>query len=45
LGYIGLIKAPSLSLADPPVLPPVAATAIGRGGYTGTIMAPRSRRS
>ena len=40
--YIGLIKAPSLSLAEPLVLPSVAAAVIGgtsifsgRGGYTG----------
>jgi ribose transport system permease protein len=43
--YVGLIKAPSLSLADPLVLPSVAAAVIGgtsifggRGGYTGTII-------
>ncbi|MBL8580895.1 MAG: ABC transporter permease [Rhizobiaceae bacterium] len=43
--YIGLIKAPSLSLAEPLVLPSVAAAVIGgtsifggRGGYTGTIL-------
>ncbi|TPJ13275.1 ABC transporter permease [Mesorhizobium sp. B2-7-3] len=43
--YIGLIKAPSLSLAEPLVLPSVAAAVIGgtsifggRGGYTGTII-------
>ena len=43
--YIGLIKAPSLSLADPLLLPSVAAAVIGgtsifggRGGYTGTIV-------
>ncbi|MBZ9660069.1 ABC transporter permease [Mesorhizobium sp. ESP-6-4] len=43
--YIGLIKAPSLSLAEPLVLPSVAAAVIGgtsifggRGGYTGTIV-------
>jgi ribose transport system permease protein len=43
--YVGLIKAPSLSLAEPLVLPSVAAAVIGgtsifggRGGYTGTIL-------
>ncbi|RRI07752.1 ABC transporter permease [Mesorhizobium tamadayense] len=43
--YIGLIKAPSLSLAEPLVLPSVAAAVIGgtsifggRGGYMGTII-------
>ncbi|WP_352630303.1 hypothetical protein [Mesorhizobium sp. M0227] len=43
--YFGLIKATSLSLAEPLVLPPVAAVVIGgtsifggRGGYTGTII-------
>ena len=43
--YVGLIKAPSLSLAEPLVLPSVAAAVIGgtsifggRGGYTGTIV-------
>jgi ribose transport system permease protein len=43
--YVGLIKAPSLSLADPLLLPSVAAAVIGgtsifggRGGYTGTIL-------
>jgi ribose transport system permease protein len=43
--YIGLIKAPSLSLAEPLVLPSVAAAVIGgtsifggRGGYSGTIL-------
>lgn len=43
--YIGLIKSPSLSLAEPLVLPSVAAAVIGgtsifggRGGYTGTIV-------
>ncbi|MER8894440.1 ABC transporter permease [Mesorhizobium sp. M0676] len=43
--YIGLIKAPSLSLAEPLVLPSVAAAVIGgtsifggRGGYTGTVI-------
>jgi ribose transport system permease protein len=43
--YVGLIKAPSLSLADPLLLPSVAAAVIGgtsifggRGGYTGTIV-------
>jgi ribose transport system permease protein len=45
LVYVGLIKAPSLSLAAPLVLPSVAAAVIGgtsifggRGGYTGTIV-------
>lgn len=43
--YVGLIKAASLSLAEPLVLPSVAAAVIGgtsifggRGGYTGTIV-------
>ena len=43
--YVGLIKAPSLSLAEPLVLPSVAAAVIGgtsifggRGGYAGTIV-------
>ncbi|MEQ1949805.1 ABC transporter permease [Mesorhizobium sp. CN2-181] len=43
--YMGLIRAPSLSLAEPLVLPSVAAAVIGgtsifggRGGYTGTII-------
>jgi ribose transport system permease protein len=43
--YLGLIKAPSLSLADPLLLPSVAAAVIGgtsifggRGGYAGTIV-------
>jgi ribose transport system permease protein len=43
--YIGLIKAPSLALADPLLLPSVAAAVIGgtsifggRGGYAGTIV-------
>jgi ribose transport system permease protein len=43
--YVGLIKAPSLSLAEPLVLPSVAAAVIGgtsifggRGGYAGTIL-------
>jgi ribose transport system permease protein len=43
--YVGLIKAPSLSLVEPLVLPSVAAAVIGgtsifggRGGYTGTIV-------
>jgi ribose transport system permease protein len=43
--YMGLIRAPSLSLAEPLVLPSVAAAVIGgtsifggRGGYTGTIV-------
>jgi ribose transport system permease protein len=43
--YIGLITAPSLSLAEPLLLPSVAAAVIGgtsifggRGGYTGTII-------
>ena len=43
--YMGLIKAPSLSLAEPLVLPSVAAAVIGgtsifggRGGYSGTIV-------
>jgi ribose transport system permease protein len=45
LVYVGLIKAPSLSLAVPLLLPSVAAAVIGgtsifggRGGYTGTIV-------
>lgn len=43
--YVGLIKAPSLSLVNPLVLPSVAAAVIGgtsifggRGGYAGTIL-------
>ena len=43
--YVGLIKAPSLSLAAPLLLPSVAAAVIGgtsifggRGGYAGTIV-------
>ena len=43
--YVGLIRAPSLSLAEPLVLPSVAAAVIGgtsifggRGGYAGTIV-------
>ena len=43
--YVGLIKAPSLSLAEPLMLPSVAAAVIGgtsifggRGGYPGTIV-------
>jgi ribose transport system permease protein len=43
--YVGLIKAPSLSLAVPLLLPSVAAAVIGgtsifggRGGYAGTIV-------
>jgi len=43
--YMGLIRAPSLSLAEPLVLPSVAAAVIGgtsifggRGGYAGTII-------
>jgi ribose transport system permease protein len=43
--YLGLIKTPSLSLADPLLLPSVAAAVVGgtsifggRGGYTGTIV-------
>ncbi|MBL4768296.1 MAG: ABC transporter permease [Rhodobacteraceae bacterium] len=43
--YIGLIKAPSLSLLNPMLLPSVAAAVIGgtsifggRGGYSGTII-------
>jgi ribose transport system permease protein len=43
--YIGLIKSPSLSLAEPLVLPSVAAAVVGgtsifggRGGYSGTIV-------
>ncbi|MHA1566997.1 MAG: ABC transporter permease subunit, partial [Alphaproteobacteria bacterium] len=46
LVYVGLIKAPSLSLAVPLLLPSVAAAVIGgtsifggRGGYAGTIVA------
>lgn len=45
LVYVGLIKAPSLSLADPLLLPAVAAAVIGgtsifggRGSYAGTIV-------
>ena len=45
LVYVGLIKAPSLSLAEPLLLPAVAAAVIGgtsmfggRGGYAGTIV-------
>lgn len=45
LVYVGLIKAPSLSLAEPLLLPSVAAAVIGgtsifggRGGYAGTIV-------
>lgn len=45
LVYVGLIKAPSLSLAEPLLLPAVAAAVIGgtsifggRGGYGGTIV-------
>jgi ribose transport system permease protein len=45
LVYVGLIKAPSLSLADPLLLPSVAAAVIGgtsifggRGSYSGTIV-------
>jgi ribose transport system permease protein len=45
LFYLGLIKAPSLSLADPLLLPSVAAAVVGgtsifggRGGYAGTIV-------
>ena len=45
LVYVGLIKAPSLSLAVPLLLPSVAAAVIGgtsifggRGGYSGTIV-------
>ncbi len=45
LVYVGLIKSASLSLAEPLVLPSVAAAVIGgtsifggRGGYTGTII-------
>jgi ribose transport system permease protein len=45
LVYVGLIKAPSLSLAEPLLLPSVAAAVIGgtsifggRGGYGGTIV-------
>ncbi len=45
LVYVGLIKAPSLSLAEPLLLPSVAAAVIGgtsifggRGGYPGTIV-------
>jgi ribose transport system permease protein len=43
--YVGLIKAPSLTLAEPLLLPSVAAAVIGgtsifggRGGYTGTVV-------
>jgi ribose transport system permease protein len=43
--YVGLIKAPSLSLAVPLLLPSVAAAVVGgtsifggRGGYAGTIV-------
>ncbi|HET7717092.1 MAG TPA: ABC transporter permease [Bauldia sp.] len=43
--YVGLIKAPSLSLAEPLLLPSVAAAVIGgtsifggRGGYAGTMV-------
>ncbi len=43
--YVGLIRAPSLSLAEPLLLPSVAAAVIGgtsmfggRGGYSGTIV-------
>ncbi|MGJ8583330.1 MAG: ABC transporter permease [Marinosulfonomonas sp.] len=43
--YVGLIKAPSLSLANPLMLPSVAAAVVGgtsifggRGGYGGTIL-------
>jgi len=43
--YVGLIKAPSLSLANPLLLPSVAAAVVGgtsifggRGSYTGTIV-------
>ncbi len=43
--YVGLIKAPSLSLLNPMMLPSVAAAVIGgtsifggRGGYSGTIL-------
>ncbi len=43
--YVGLIKAPSLSLVNPLLLPSVAAAVIGgtsifggRGGYSGTIL-------
>lgn len=43
--YVGLIKAPSLSLVNPLVLPSVAAAVVGgtsifggRGGYAGTIL-------
>ncbi|MBN9023029.1 MAG: ABC transporter permease [Rhizobiales bacterium] len=43
--YVGLIKAPSLSLAEPLLLPSVAAAVVGgtsifggRGGYPGTIV-------
>jgi ribose transport system permease protein len=43
--YVGLIKAPTLSLVEPLVLPSVAAAVIGgtsifggRGGYAGTIL-------
>ncbi|MBM1221658.1 ABC transporter permease [Ponticoccus sp. SC2-23] len=43
--YVGLIKAPSLSLANPLMLPSIAAAVVGgtsifggRGGYAGTIV-------
>ena len=43
--YVGLIKAPSLSLVNPLLLPSVAAAVIGgtsifggRGGYSGTVV-------
>ena len=43
--YVGLIKAPSLSLANPLLLPSVAAAVVGgtsifggRGSYSGTIV-------
>ena len=43
--YVGMIRAPSLSLANPLLLPSVAAAVIGgtsifggRGGYSGTIV-------
>ena len=43
--YVGMIRAPSLSLANPLLLPSVAATVIGgtsifggRGSYAGTIV-------
>ena len=45
LVYVGLIKAPSLSLVEPLMLPSVAAAVIGgtsmfggRGGYSGTVV-------